>query len=314
MSVLTEEDIKKAEAEINRKPNKELLDHEKKRRVELKCLELNDLMEDQGYKQDEIDEKVNEYRTLLLDQVVKGEFELDLDRNGRPIANDSHTRAEIMAERKSRMRSALGIKDDFVEGSCLDQLKPKTEIAKAEIVKEEKPDDKKKWDERYEHDNRAKPVDSATAEVAEKRLQLIDKVEKTTEKKTIKKEGDRKKEKMPPKKRARHASTSSDDSSGSSSSTDSDSSDSSESSSSSDDDRKKKKHSKTDAKKKTTTNKAQQRRESSPSHKDRRRITSSSDGSHSPSPQPRIRSTVTIVNKPPLDASTHQRSSSNTDH
>jgi hypothetical protein len=26
-----------------------------------------------------------------------------------------------MAERKSRMRSALGIKDDFVEGSCLDQ-------------------------------------------------------------------------------------------------------------------------------------------------------------------------------------------------
>ncbi len=87
----------------------------------MKCLELNDLMEDQGYKQDEIDEKVNEYRTLLLDQVIKGEFELDLDRNGRPIANDSHTRAEIMAERKSRMRSALGIKDDFVEGSCLDQ-------------------------------------------------------------------------------------------------------------------------------------------------------------------------------------------------
>lgn len=120
-SYLTEEDIKKAEAEVNRTPNKELLNHEKKRRVELKCLELNDLMEDQGYNQEEIDEKVNEYRALLLDQVLKGEFELDLDRNGRPIATDSHTKAEVMAERKSRIRSALGIKDEFVEGSCLDQ-------------------------------------------------------------------------------------------------------------------------------------------------------------------------------------------------
>lgn len=54
-------------------------------------------------------------------------------------------------------------------------------------MKEEKPDEKKNWEERYEHENRdAKETDSA-AEVAEKRLQLIDKVEKTTEKR-IKKE------------------------------------------------------------------------------------------------------------------------------
>jgi len=93
---LTEEDIKKAEAEINRKPNQELLTHEKKRRVELKCLELQDLMEEQGYKDDEIAQKVNEYRTLLLEQLREGGLVPDLDSNGRPIASNTHEKAELM--------------------------------------------------------------------------------------------------------------------------------------------------------------------------------------------------------------------------
>ena len=33
---------------IGRKPNKEILEHEKKRRVEVKCAELRDEMEEQG--------------------------------------------------------------------------------------------------------------------------------------------------------------------------------------------------------------------------------------------------------------------------
>lgn len=34
-----EEDIRRAEAEINRRPNLDLLEHEYKRAIELKCLE-----------------------------------------------------------------------------------------------------------------------------------------------------------------------------------------------------------------------------------------------------------------------------------
>jgi len=109
--------------EINRQPNRELLDHAKKRQVELKCIEVEELMESQGYGEAEIEEKINEYRRLLLAQVASGEFEADVDTNGRVVARDSHTRAELAATGRDRMRAALGIKADFVAGSSMDNLK-----------------------------------------------------------------------------------------------------------------------------------------------------------------------------------------------
>ena len=44
----SEEDAAKLEAQINRQANKEILAHEHKRRLELKCIEMQELMEEQG--------------------------------------------------------------------------------------------------------------------------------------------------------------------------------------------------------------------------------------------------------------------------
>ena len=43
-----EGDMTAGERMISRKPNKEILEHERKRRVEVKCAELRDDMEEQG--------------------------------------------------------------------------------------------------------------------------------------------------------------------------------------------------------------------------------------------------------------------------
>uniref|UniRef100_A0A4W3JNK3 CWF21 domain-containing protein n=1 Tax=Callorhinchus milii TaxID=7868 RepID=A0A4W3JNK3_CALMI len=43
-----EEEPKKMEAGLAKKANREILDHERKRRVELKCMELHEMMEEQG--------------------------------------------------------------------------------------------------------------------------------------------------------------------------------------------------------------------------------------------------------------------------
>ncbi|XP_027563094.1 serine/arginine repetitive matrix protein 2-like [Neopelma chrysocephalum] len=43
-----EEELKRLEAALAKKPNPDILDHQRKRRVELKCLELAELMEEQG--------------------------------------------------------------------------------------------------------------------------------------------------------------------------------------------------------------------------------------------------------------------------
>lgn len=44
----TEADIARMEKALERKPNKEILEHEWKRKIELKCLELREELEDQG--------------------------------------------------------------------------------------------------------------------------------------------------------------------------------------------------------------------------------------------------------------------------
>jgi len=45
-----------------RKPNKEILEHDRKRQVELKLLVLRDALEEQGYTDGEIEERVDEAR------------------------------------------------------------------------------------------------------------------------------------------------------------------------------------------------------------------------------------------------------------
>lgn len=49
VSYSTESDLAKLDAANNRPPNQELLDHERKRRVEVKCAELEEILEKQGY-------------------------------------------------------------------------------------------------------------------------------------------------------------------------------------------------------------------------------------------------------------------------
>lgn len=44
----TEEEVPKTEPVLVKKPHREILDHERKRRVELKCMELQEMMEEQG--------------------------------------------------------------------------------------------------------------------------------------------------------------------------------------------------------------------------------------------------------------------------
>lgn len=44
----SEEELKKLDQAMNKQPNKEILDHERKRKVEVKCMEMQELMEEQG--------------------------------------------------------------------------------------------------------------------------------------------------------------------------------------------------------------------------------------------------------------------------
>lgn len=44
----TEDELAVLDVASNRQPNKEILDHERKRKIELKCAEFADILEEQG--------------------------------------------------------------------------------------------------------------------------------------------------------------------------------------------------------------------------------------------------------------------------
>merc|ERR1711862_1027167 len=47
-------DVKKSDALFFKEPNKEILEHEKKRKIEVKCFEMEEEMAEQGYTESEI--------------------------------------------------------------------------------------------------------------------------------------------------------------------------------------------------------------------------------------------------------------------
>ncbi|KAE9420771.1 hypothetical protein Angca_003935, partial [Angiostrongylus cantonensis] len=120
----SEADLRRIEAELNRAPNEELLQHQRKRAIEMKCAEFEMLMEEKasayqiGFDDDEIQKKVSDYRKLLLSQLESGELNLDSELDTR----DSHARAKAAVQIRDRMRDALGVSKDFVPGASMQAL------------------------------------------------------------------------------------------------------------------------------------------------------------------------------------------------
>uniref|UniRef100_A0AC35TFW6 Cwf21 domain-containing protein n=1 Tax=Rhabditophanes sp. KR3021 TaxID=114890 RepID=A0AC35TFW6_9BILA len=113
-----ENDIAKSEFEINREPNVELLMHERKRQIEIRCLELEDKLEDEEINEVEIMTQVSELRAKLLKEFEKG----SLDFDGQLNLSSSHVRQMTLKENRARMRKALSIDKAFVDGKCFQEM------------------------------------------------------------------------------------------------------------------------------------------------------------------------------------------------
>jgi len=104
--------------QLNKQPNKEILDHVRKRKVEVKCAELADILENQGFTNEEIQDKVESYRSLLMGTDIKSST--PQDEFGRVNVRETHQIAEAQQEKNAKLREAFGISEFFVEGSSLD--------------------------------------------------------------------------------------------------------------------------------------------------------------------------------------------------
>ncbi|KAI9832525.1 MAG: RNA-splicing factor [Sarea resinae] len=96
-----------------RKPDKEILEHDRKRDVEVKVFELRDKLEDEGVDEEEIEVQTSALREKLLSQSKKGD---KMDARGLKM-HQVHELAQAKIEETEKLRRALGIREDYEEGS-----------------------------------------------------------------------------------------------------------------------------------------------------------------------------------------------------
>ncbi|KAJ3150021.1 RNA-splicing factor [Geranomyces variabilis] len=100
-----------------RKANKEILDHAKKRQIELQCAVLQDDLEARGdLSEDEIDAQVDKLRKELL-----GNLERITQDVKKLQEHQVHELAEAKEKADARAREAFGIGKDFVAGAAFDR-------------------------------------------------------------------------------------------------------------------------------------------------------------------------------------------------
>ncbi|XP_061397035.1 serine/arginine repetitive matrix protein 2-like isoform X2 [Musca vetustissima] len=160
----SEEDIKKLDATLNRPPNKEILDHDRKRKIEVKCLEFEEILENQGLSPEEIKAKVDSYRQKLLGT---GKTDIPKDEFGRVAVRDTHQIAEAQQEKNAKLREAFNISEYFVEGSSFDSdRKAKEDLAKSLALQKE-------LDAQREQAAAAAATAAAAAKESSKRYALV---------------------------------------------------------------------------------------------------------------------------------------------
>lgn len=150
-----DEEKKKLEEYANRRGNAELLLHERKRKIELKCAELEDELEEKGLSAEEIQKKVDAFRKKLQEKEFKKDnstAEIELDEFGRPVANDTHKIAEANELKNRKLRKAFGL-GEFDPALQAEEHKKSKEDNKTKIINNEwlDPDDiDDDFDEEYD--------------------------------------------------------------------------------------------------------------------------------------------------------------------
>lgn len=89
------------------KPDQEILDHDRKREVEVKVFDLRDRLEEEGVDEDEIDERCEELRAKLLSE-SGGRDGKGKGKNLKP--HQVHELAEAKIKESERLRKALKIR------------------------------------------------------------------------------------------------------------------------------------------------------------------------------------------------------------
>ncbi|KAI0512758.1 cwf21-domain-containing protein [Xylaria bambusicola] len=102
-----------------RQPDKGILEHDRKREIEVKVFELRDQLEDEGIEEEEIDRRCDALRTELREKMNNNNNHNKSGSAGAKKGLKSHQvheLADAKIKESERLRSALKISRDYEEG------------------------------------------------------------------------------------------------------------------------------------------------------------------------------------------------------
>ncbi|RKF71741.1 Pre-mRNA-splicing factor CWC21 [Golovinomyces cichoracearum] len=96
-----------------RQPDKDILDHARKREIEVKVFELRDKLEEEGIDEEAIETQTEALRRKL---VKENKNPADISDSKNIKIHDVHGLAEAKIKQEHRLRNALGIRSNYEEG------------------------------------------------------------------------------------------------------------------------------------------------------------------------------------------------------
>uniref|UniRef100_A0A3Q1ENS5 Serine/arginine repetitive matrix 2 n=1 Tax=Acanthochromis polyacanthus TaxID=80966 RepID=A0A3Q1ENS5_9TELE len=111
-----EKDRERLESQLNRQPNADILEHQRK-----------DSDSTSQYSAEEIEEKVNSFRMMLQEKQEPTQASTE-----RPTVTETHALAAANQQKNDRLRDAFGISKDYVDGSSFHADRKEKEKEKRE--------------------------------------------------------------------------------------------------------------------------------------------------------------------------------------
>ncbi|TWU72612.1 RNA-splicing factor [Metarhizium rileyi] len=98
-----------------RQPDKGILEHDRKRQIEVKVFDLRDKLEEEEIEEEEIDKRCDQLREKLLSEMGSGKGPSESRRSFKE--HQVHEMADAKIKESERLRRALKISSDYEEGS-----------------------------------------------------------------------------------------------------------------------------------------------------------------------------------------------------
>ena len=132
----------------HRAPDAAILEHDRKRKVEVQCLELQDELEDKGLAPEEVERQVDELRQRLTSQNRHSAG--PTAERGSLKEFQTHELLAAKAIDNSRFERAFGISRDFVPGESLNKEKQEERRIERQLEKERRNEELAERKRQYE--------------------------------------------------------------------------------------------------------------------------------------------------------------------